>query len=153
MLSSHADVEDAGLDQVGPIDYLVVEFTSGHVPGDAFHHLLHLVEQDAVRVLDLEFVTRNASGAVSLADPDQVVTTAGHELGTFAGVSSGLLDGDDITRIGELIEPDSLAAIVVYENVWVAAMAGQLSRDHARIVSIGQIPLTDLDAVLDQSET
>jgi uncharacterized protein DUF6325 len=151
MSISRTDVQAAAFDQLGPVEYLIVEFGSGQVPGTAFHELLDLVEGDHVRVLDLEFVARDAAGAVSLLDPDATVTAVGEELAMFAGASSGLLDADDVMVVGELIKPGGLAAILIYESVWVAALAAQMSRDEARVISMGQIPATELDGVLDRA--
>jgi|1186.fasta_scaffold130499_1 hypothetical protein len=151
MSNSPVDVSAGGPDEVGPLEYLIVEFPSGQIRDDAFHQLLHLVEQDLVRVLDLEFVARDASGAVSRMDADEIVTAVGGELSAFEGVSSGLLDAEDLIRVGDMIEPGSLAGMVIYENIWVATMAGQLSRDRARVISTGQIPVTDLYPVLEEA--
>lgn len=140
--------EGAALDESGPIEYLIVQFAGDRVPGNAFSRLLELADRDLVRVLDLEFVTKGADGAVEPADAAQVVATAGGELPAFAGATSGLLDDEDIARIGELMDPGSLAGIVVYENVWVAAMAAALRADQAQIISMGQLSMTDLDAAL-----
>jgi hypothetical protein len=153
MWEPRTEVDTAGLDQVGPVEYLIVEFTSGRVPADAFHELLGLAEDDRVRILDLEFVFRDLSGRASFADPDRILTDVGQELATLAGASSGLLDDDDAARIGELIRPGSLAGIVLYENVWLTAMADQLRRHEAQLISIGQIPVTDLDAALNETGT
>jgi hypothetical protein len=150
MSISNADVRAPAFDALGPVEYLIVEFRSGQVPVAAFHELLDLIEGDHVRVLDLEFVARDAAGVVSVLDPDATVTAAGDELAIFAGASSGLLDADDVMVVGELIEPGGFAGILVYENVWVAALAAHLPRDDARVISMGQIPVTELTGVLDQ---
>ncbi len=68
MSISDADVQAPAFDGLGPVEYLIVEFGSGRVPGAAFHELVDLVEGDHVWVLDLEFVARDAAGAVSLLD-------------------------------------------------------------------------------------
>jgi Family of unknown function (DUF6325) len=146
-------VDAVGLDQAGPIEYLIVEFPSGRIAADAFHQLLELAHDDRVRILDLEFVARDALGTASLMDPDEVVSRAGNELSTLAGVSSGLLDDDDVTRVGELISPGNLAAVVMYESTWVTAMAVQLRRDQANLISMGQLSMVELDHVLTGAKT
>jgi hypothetical protein len=140
--------EGAALDESGPIEYLIVQFAGDRVPGQAFSRLLELADRDLVRVLDLEFVAKGPDGTVTPADPDEVVVAAGGDLSAFAGASSGLLDADDVARVGELMDPGSLAGIVVYENVWVAAMAAALRAERAQIVSSGLLSLADVDAAL-----
>jgi hypothetical protein len=135
-------------DPAGPVEYLIVEFPAGRIPADAFHQLLGLARDDRVRLLDLEFVAVDATGAVALMDADDVVSRVGDELAAFAGASSGLLDGDDVQRVGELIGRGNVAAVVVYESTWVTSMAVQLSRSNAAVIAMGQIPMDDLDALL-----
>ena len=146
---SQGAVETGALDSLGPIEYLIVEFAAGHVPPSAFHQFLELADRDLVRILDLEFVARETSGAVTLCDPAAVLAGAGGELAAFVGASSGLLDAADVAWIGELVAPGSLAGIVVYENVWVAAMAEDLRKSGTRLVATGVIPAGELEAALD----
>lgn len=148
MWEMHTRADTSGVDQVGPIEYLIVEFPSGNIPAEAFHQLLDLARDDRIRILDVEFVARDASGAGSLVNPDDVLARAGNELSTLAGASSGLLDDADVTRVGELISPGSLAAVVMYESSWVTAMAAQWGRDDAKLISMGEVAIADLDAAL-----
>lgn len=149
-MDSAVSVVGSQSDELGPVEYLIVEFPSGRIPGSAFHQLLSLVEQDLVRVLDLEFVTHDANGAVSLADAERVLTEGGGELPAFVGVTSRLLDAEDVERVGALIAPGSLAGVLVYENVWVAAMAAQARAAGAEVISMGQVPADALtDALRD----
>jgi hypothetical protein len=153
MWESPTRADAVRLDEAGPIEYLIVEFPSRRIPADAFRQLLGLAYDDRIRILDLEFVARDVGGTCSLIDPDDVVSRAGNELSTLAGASSGLLDREDVTRVGELISPGSLAAIIVYESSWVTAMAVQLHRDQAVLISMGQIGMAELDAVLTATKT
>ena len=145
---SQGTLETGALDSLGPIEYLIVEFPSGHVHASAFHQFLELADRDLVRILDLEFVDRDPSGAVTLRDPVEVLTGVGGELARFVGASSGLLDAADVAWIGEVVAPGNLAGIVVYENVWVAAMAAQLQGSGTRVVATGVIPAAELEAAL-----
>jgi len=111
---------------------LVVEFPSGSVTTAGFGVLLDLVERDVIRILDLEFVAKDDSGVVRPVD---------------------LPDAEDVRLVGGLIEPGSLAGVLVYESVWAASMASALRRQEARVISMGQVPLTDLVAVLGATPT
>lgn len=138
----------ADADPAGPIEYLIAEFASGRVSADAFQQLLDLAHDDRIRILDVEFVARDAAGAARLVDPAEALSRVGNEVSMLAGASSGLLDDEDVARVGELIGPGSLAAIVMYESSWVTAMAVQWGRDGAKLISMGQIAMADLDALL-----
>jgi hypothetical protein len=151
---TRAEVRNQNLDEAGPIEYLIVEFLSGRVSADAFHQLLELAHDDRIRILDIEFVVRPvAGGPAALADPAEVLSQAGHDESSLAGASSGLLDDEDVRRVGGLISPGSLAAIVVYESSWVSAMAVQWSQTEAKLISMGQITMAELDTVLTSAPT
>ena len=135
-------------DVVCPVEYLVVEFPSGQVSAAGFDTLLDLVARDVIRVLDLEFVTKSRDGIVTLVDLSAAVSGASGDLSAFLGASSLLLDQDDLARAGALLEPGSLAGILVYENVWATGMLSAMRRGGARIVSSGKVDPDDLEAAL-----
>jgi hypothetical protein len=138
-------------DQAGPIDYLIIAFASGHADAGAFDTLRRLAQEDLIRVLDLEFVHRAGDGTVTLVEPADAVAAADGDLSDFLGASSGLLDADDVRHVGDILEPGTLAAVVVYENEWIVALAGDLGRADASVLAMGAIPLQELDAALNRA--
>ena len=90
------------LDEMGPIDYIVVEFPGSKMNGEAFPHLIDLVDRGIVRILDLVFVTKELDGSVkgiAIADLDD---DGELDLAVFEGASSGLISDDDIQEAGDL---------------------------------------------------
>jgi len=133
---------------LGPIDYLAVEWPGGQVSGEGFRLLMGLVDREIVRVLDLEFVAKDADGKVSkveLADVDHSEALDPR----LGGLSSDLLDQSDIDEVASAIEPGSLAGILVYENVWAVPMWTAIDRSSARLVGAGRVATGDLIAALD----
>ena len=108
--------------ELGPIDYLVVEWPAGEQPsGEGLPLLVDLVDRGVIRVLDIAFVRKDDDGTVvgldlSEFDGDPVLTV-------FEGASSGLLGDDDYTEAGAALEPGCSAALLVYENRWAAPFA------------------------------
>jgi hypothetical protein len=143
--------EPATADQAGPIDYLIIAFPGGHADAGALDTLRRLAREDLIRVLDLEFVARAGDGAVTLLDPAEAIAAADGDLSDFLGASSGLLDADDVRHVGELLEPGSLGCIVVYENEWIVALAGDLRRADASVLAQGAVPLHEIDAALSRA--
>ncbi|MCW6003551.1 DUF1269 domain-containing protein [Micromonospora sp. CPCC 205371] len=138
--------------ELGPIDYVVIEFPDGRVPSGAMPLLVELVERDTIRILDLVFVRKDKDGTLArlaLADVDGDGRLG---LAVFDGASSGLLDQDDIDEAGNAIEPGSAAAVLVYENHWAGPFATALRRSGAQLVSSGRIPITELVAALDSAD-
>ncbi|HEY9377432.1 MAG TPA: DUF6325 family protein [Jiangellaceae bacterium] len=140
------------LEQMGPIDYLVVEFPGSRMTGDGLPLLVDLVDRGIIRILDLVFVKKELDGSMkglAIADLDQ---DGELDLAVFEGASSGLLDEDDIADAGGVLEPGSSAGILVYENVWAAPFAAALRRGGGQLVASGRIPVQGLLAALDAAE-
>jgi hypothetical protein len=140
------------LEQMGPIDYLVVEFPGSRMTGEGLPLLVDLVDRGIIRILDLVFVKKELDGSMkgmAITDLDHDGTL---DLAVFEGASSGLLDEDDIADAGGVLEPGSSAGILVYENVWAAPFATALRRGGAQLVASGRIPVQALLSAIDAAE-
>ena len=139
--------------EMGPIDYIVVEWPPGNPPtGEAFPHLLDLVDRGLIRVLDLAFVQKQEDGsivAMNIGDLDHDGTP---EFAFFEGAASGLMGQDDYDEAGNALEPGSAAAILLYENTWAAPFATALRRAGAQLVAYGRVPVNALIQALDDAE-
>jgi hypothetical protein len=139
------------INEMGPVDYLVVEWPERQPTGEAAPLLVDLVDRGLIRVLDLAFIEKAEDGSVAaveishLAEKDETFTV-------FEGASSGLLSGDDISAAGEALEPGTSAALLLYENRWAAPFASALRRSGAELVANGRIPIEDVVAALDAAE-
>lgn len=141
---------DTDLEEIGPIDYLVVEFPADRQPdGSALPHLLDLVDKKIIRVLDLCFIRRNADGTTVGVEITDLDLQGDLDMTVFAEASSGLLDDEDIADAGSVLEPGCSAAVIVYENRWAAPFATALRRNGAQLVANGRIPIAALLASLD----
>jgi hypothetical protein len=138
---------------MGPVDYLVVEWPKGSPPsGEAFPHLVSLVDRGLIRILDLAFIEKDEDGnvfAVAIGDFDQ---DGNQDMAVFEGVSSGLLDEEDHQEAGQAMEPGTAGAILVYENVWAAPFATALRTAGAQLVDYGRVPINALIQALDDLE-
>ena len=144
--------DTADLDQMGPVDYLVVEFPGSKMTGEGFPILLDLVSNGIIRILDLVFVTKGLDGSVqgiAVADLDGEGEL---DLAVFEGASCGLVGEDDIEEAGTVLEPGSSAGILVYENLWAAPFARALRRGGGQLVASGRIPVQALLAAIEAAE-
>jgi hypothetical protein len=135
------------LNEMGPIDYVLVEWTGRQPTGEAVPHLIDLVDRGLIRILDLAFIAKAEDGSVAgleLADLGDAVA----EYAVFEGASSGLLGDDDI----EALEPGTSAALLVYENSWAAPFASAVRRSGGQLVASGRIPVQAVLAALDAAE-
>jgi hypothetical protein len=134
-------------DDIGPIDYIVVEFPGNQMTGEGVPILLDLVDKGTIRLLDLMAIVKDADGNVTVAELSQVP-----ELAALARGISGILDDSDVAEVAEILEPNSTAAILVYENTWAAPFAAAVRRGGGQLVASGRIPVSDLIEALDAAE-
>ena len=139
--------------ELGPIDYLIVEFPRQDMRGEGLPLLVDLVERGIIRILDLTFVAKGDDGSVTVLDLADDDADGRPELAVFRGASSGLIDGDDIAEAASVLEPGTSAGILVYENTWAAPFVGALRRSGAQVVAGGRIPVTDLLEVLETADS
>lgn len=139
--------------EMGPIDYLVVEWPKESPPtGEAFPYLVDLVDRGIVRILDLAFVEKDEDGNVLALEVTDFDGDGYNDLAVFEGASSGLISEEDQQEAGGVLEPGTAAAILVYENSWAAPFATALRKTGAQLVAQGRIPINDIIATLDELE-
>ena len=143
---------DPGEDVLGPVDFLAVEFPDGRIGAADLQELLSLAAAGTIRILDAEFIVKDAAGnarkadVAELGEPDDTGITA------WSGASSGLLDDADVEHVSAAISPGAAAAVIVYENRWILRLAEGWRRSGARLIEDGGIPVDDLVAALDAAE-
>ncbi|MFK0255012.1 DUF6325 family protein [Streptomyces sp. NPDC090445] len=141
--------ENDKLDELGPIDYLVVEFPGSHLTGEGMPLLMDLVERGIIRILDLTFFTKLEDGTVEGIALADVNGDGELDLTLFEGVSTGLIGDDDMAEAGSLLQPGDSAAVLLYENTWAAPLAAALRRADARMIASGRVPVQDVIEALD----
>jgi hypothetical protein len=150
--------ESVGLDvdEMGPVDYLVVEFPGNKMTGEGLPLLVDLVDRGIIRILDFAFVMKELDGSVHAMEISDFDGDGQLDLAVFEGATSGLLDEDDLGEAGGVLEPGSSAGVLVYENVWAAPLAREIRRGGGQLVASGRIPVQALLAAaeaLDAADT
>ena len=138
---------------VGPIDYLVVEFPGAKLTGEALTELVDLTDRGIIRVLDLRVAVVRENGefaAVALTDLDG---DGELDLAVFAGVESGLLGDHDLAEGAALVSPGDAVAVLLFENTWAGPFVSALRRQGADVIASGRIPADDVIAALQALET
>jgi len=138
-------------ESIGPIDYLILEWTDTEPTGEAIPYLIDLVDSGLIRILDLAFVRKGEDGSVEELEITNLGEAA-EEFSVLYGASSGILDAGDYADAGEAIGAGSAAALLVYENRWALPFARAARRSGAQLVASGRIPVQALLASLDAAE-
>jgi len=140
------------LAEMGPIDYVLVEWPGRQPTGEAVPHLVDLVDRGLIRILDLTFIAKAEDGSVAALEISNL-GEAVSEFATFEGASSGLLSDEDVAAAGEALEAGTSAALLVFENSWAAPFATAVRRSGGQLVASGRIPVQDVLAALDAVES
>lgn len=138
---------------VGPIDYLVVEFPGAKLTGEPLAELLSLAERGIIRVLDLRVAVVREGGeyaGAALADMDG---DGQLDLTVFSGVESGLLRDEDVAESAALVGAGDAVAVLLYENTWAGPFVSALRRQDADVIASGRIPADEVIAALEELET
>jgi hypothetical protein len=135
------------IDELGPIDYIVLEWTDRQPNGEVAPMLLDLVDRGIIRILDIAFLAKDEDGTVAAIDLAEI---AGFE--EFEGAASGLLGTDDLDEAAAALRPGTSAAVLIWENRWAAPVAVALRRSGGELVASGRIPVQAIVASLERAE-
>jgi hypothetical protein len=139
-------------EDMGPIDYVVVEFPGNHMTGEAFPLLVDLVDRGIIRLLDLRFIKKDEDGSVTALEIADLTGDGHLDLAVFEGASSDLLGQDDLEEAAAAVEPGNSAGLLVYENLWAAPFASALRRGGAQLVASGRLNVQAVLAALEAAE-
>jgi hypothetical protein len=140
------------LDELGPVDYLVVEFPAGqqNFTGEAAAELLRLHDAGIIRVMDLVLVGKGEDGTVMAQELGDL-----EDLGEFGRLEAELaetLAEEDVLNLGAVMAPGSMGALLVYENLWAAPFAAALRHAGGQLVTNGRIPVQAIIAAVEADE-
>jgi len=143
---------ERSIDELGPVDYLVVEFPADqqNFTGEAAEELLRLHDAGLIRVMDLVLIAKGDDGTVMAQELGDL-----ENMGEFARLETELaetLAEEDVLRLGEVMQPGSLGAVLVYENLWAATFGSALRRAGGQLIANGCIPVQAIIAAIEADE-
>jgi hypothetical protein len=143
---------EGSLDELGPVDYLIVEFPAGasNFTGEMAKELLALVDSGTIRVIDILILTKNEDGSVDATELSEI-----DELGPLQVVEAQLaelLAEDDVEHLAAAMEPGSTAGVLIWENLWAAPFASAARRSGGQLIANGRIPIQAIIASIEADE-
>ena len=126
--------------EIGPVEYLIVAFPGNRFRGEIAPALADLVEAGTIRIIDVAFVGKDDDGDVAafeLSDLDPEVREGLENLGATAG---GLFNEEDLMAAGEELDPNSSAALLVWENVWAKPVAEAIRDAGGELYDYDRVP-------------
>ena len=138
---------------IGPVEYLIVGFPGNKFNGDVVPAMRQLVDSDTIRIIDLLFISKDVDGNVEAFEFEDHPDLAAY--GEFSEALDGLLNDEDIEMAAEVLEPNSSAAFIVWEDLWAKDFADAIRGSGGVILAGERIPhaiVTDAMAQLGLTE-
>jgi hypothetical protein len=134
--------------EVGPVDYVVIEFAEAQFTGEGLPILLDLVAKGVIRILDAVAIKANEDGSwlrLSVSD----LHAEGGAWDLITGWGTEVLSQDDFDTVGAILKPGAAAVIIVYENTWAGPFAAAMMRAGGQVVAFDRIPVTEVIGALE----
>jgi uncharacterized protein DUF6325 len=140
---------DQSLDELGPVDYLIVEFPAGsqNFTGEGAAELLRLHDAGIIRLMDILILQKSQDGTVMAQELGDL-----EQLGELARLETELvqtLAEDDVDNLAAAMDPGSVAGVLVYENLWAAPFASAMRRAGGQLIANGRIPIQAIIAAVE----
>ena len=144
---------EVALDELGPVDYLVVEFPAGasSFTGEMAAELRALVDSGTIRVIDVLILTKDADGTVEATELSDIA-----ELGELQEIETELaelLAADDVDHLAAAMEPGSTAGVLIWENLWAAPFASAVRHSGGQLIANGRIPIQAIIASIEAEKS
>jgi hypothetical protein len=143
---------DTALDELGPVDYMVVEFPAGasNFTGEMAAELIALVESGTIRVIDAIVLDKDENGQIEASELSDVGELG--ELQALEAQLAELLAEEDIEHLAAAMEPGSTAGVLIWENLWAAPFAAAARRSGGQLIANGRIPIQAIIASIEADE-
>ena len=143
---------DPSLDELGPIDYVVVEFPAGasNFTGEMAAELIALVDSGTIRVIDAIILTKQEDGGVEATELSDVGELGALE--TIEAELAELLAADDVKHLAAAMEPGTTAGVLIWENLWAAPFAAAARRSGGQLIANGRIPIQAIITSIEADE-
>lgn len=143
---------DRTLDELGPVDYLIVEFPAGsqNFTGEGAAELVRLHDAGIIRVMDVLIIAKDADGSIEAMELSDLP-----ELGELQRLEAQLvqtLAEDDVVHLAAAMDPGSVAGVLIYENLWAAPFGSAMRRAGGQLIANGRIPIQALIAAVEADE-
>jgi hypothetical protein len=140
---------ERSLDELGPVDYLVVEFPAGHqnFTGEGAAELVKLHDAGIIRIMDILILVKEEDGTVDAMELSDLP-----ELGELQRIEAQLaqtLAEEDVEHLAAAMDPGSVAGVLIYENVWAAPFGSAMRRAGGQLIANGRIPAQALIAAVE----
>jgi hypothetical protein len=127
---------------------MVVAFPGNKFTGEITPALKELVDSGTIRIIDLAFVAKDADGNVAAMEIEDLDSDVGQAFQTIEGEIGELVSQEDLMAVGKSLEPNSSAALLVWEDAWATKFAQSLANAGAVVLDLQRVPRDVIEAAL-----
>jgi uncharacterized membrane protein len=137
---------------IGPVELMVVAFPGNKFTGEITPALKELVDSGTIRIIDLAFVAKDAAGNVAAMEIEDLDSDVGKAFQTIEGEIGELVSQEDLMAVGKSLEPNSSAALLVWEDAWATKFAQALANAGAVVLDLQRVPRDVIEAALEYAK-
>jgi uncharacterized membrane protein len=134
---------------VGPVEYMIVAFPGNEFGGEIVPALAELAGSGTIRIIDLAFVMKDGDGSVAALEVSDLKPEIADAFSSFGAVPGNLFNDEDLTAAGEELEPNSSAALLVWEDLWATKLAEAIRDANGVLLDHDRIPHAVVQEALD----
>jgi len=151
-MTSTEQQAERSLDELGPVDYVVIEFPAGasNFTGAMAKELLALVDAGTIRVIDILILAKADDGSIEAMELSDVGDLG--ELQALEAELAELLAEEDVVHLAAAMDPGSVAGVLIYENLWAAPFAAAARHSGGQLIANGRIPIQAIIASIEADE-
>ena len=130
---------------LGPVELLVVKFPGNQFKGEIAPALTALVENGTIRVIDILVANKDADGTVEMVEVNDLDDADVRRFDPVVTDVTDLLNAEDVDALTRALEPNSSAAVLLFENTWATRFRDALVNANAELVLNERIPRAVID--------
>jgi len=134
---------------IGPVEYMIVAFPGNEFRGEIAPALAELMESGTIRIIDLAFVAKDGDGGVAALEVSDLKPEIADAFSSFGAAPGNLFNDEDLLAAGEELEPNSSAALLVWEDSWATKLAEAIRNANGMILDHDRIPHEVVQEALD----
>jgi uncharacterized membrane protein len=139
--------------EIGPVEFMVVAFPGNKFTGEITPALKELVDSGTIRIIDLAFVMKDADGNVAAMEIEELESNVGKAFQTIEAEIGELVNQEDLMAVGKSLQPNSSAALLVWEDTWATKFVSALANAGAVVLDLQRVPRPIVEAALEYAET
>jgi hypothetical protein len=133
---------------LGPVEMLLVRFPGNQFTGEIVPALKELIDTNTIRILDLLFIKKDADGSLTILEVDEVDEDEVYDaFDPLVPEVNGFLAENDAITLTQSLEPNSAAALMLFENVWATRFRDAIVNANGQVILSERIPHRVIEAL------